>query len=497
VFRVRTAENVAIFVALQWVNRVLGVVTKIVLIRLLMPDVFGVFALAAGLIGFIGTFGGFGLDYAIIRKGDRVAEADYNAGMSLRLVIALGLFVASIVVAGPWASLFSLPSVASASQVLAIVYLVGPFSFVPSTRLSAELRYRAIAVPSLAGQISNSVISVALATLGFQLWSLVYGLVISQVIATVAFSVMEPWTFRFMLNREVVRPLLAYAKHLVSASFLAFLITNIDNFTVGFFLGSTALGFYAVAYGIGYLPVSLLSTPAGSALFPSLVKIQDQTETLRRGYLESLGYAASLIAPAGIGVIVLAPELVSVILGPVWIPATVPLVFLALYGLFRAIIDFSSSLFAAVGKPRLISVLNLYILIGSSALLVPLTLTYGISGTAVAVTVPVAAVSVLAIYQAANTLGSGFGELASRVRGPLLSAELMGVLVWGCRTVTYRVLPSQVSLPFGETTSAATIVLLIALPIGALVYFGFLRLIDPTGFRGIGRNALLAIRAHR
>src|SRR2546422_829465 len=268
-----------------------------------MPDVFGVFALAAGLIGFIGTFGSFGLDYAIIRKGDRAAENDYNVGMSLRLVIAVGLFVATVAVAGPWASLFALPSVASASQVLAIVYLASPFSFVPSTRLAAELRYRTIAGPSLAAQISNSLLSVVLAAFGFQLWSLVYSLVVSQVVATVAFSLVCPWTFRFSLRRDVARPLLAYAKHLVSASFLAFLITNIDNFTVGFFLGSTALGLYAIAYAIGYLPVTLLSSPAGSALFPSLAKIQSQGDALRRGYLESFRYAVVFIAPVAFAIV--------------------------------------------------------------------------------------------------------------------------------------------------------------------------------------------------
>jgi O-antigen/teichoic acid export membrane protein len=137
VFRARTAENVAVFVGLQWFNRGIGVATKLVLVRLLAPDMFGVFALAAGLIGFIGTFGSFGLDYAIIQKGDRASKADYDVGMSLRLVIAVGLFAASLVAAGPWASLFKLPSVAGATQVLALVYLASPFSFVPATRLSS------------------------------------------------------------------------------------------------------------------------------------------------------------------------------------------------------------------------------------------------------------------------------------------------------------------------------------------------------------------------
>ena len=494
-FRARTAENVAVFVALQWVNRVLGVVTKIVLVRLLLPDVFGVFALAVGLIGFIGTFGSFGLDYAIIQKGDRATKDDYDVGMSLRLLIAVGLFVASIVVAGPWASLFSLPSVAGATQVLAIVYLVTPFAFVPSTRLSSELRFRAIAVPSLAGQISNSLISVALAALGFQIWSLVYGVVASQVIATIAYSVVHRWTFRFSIRREVARPLLAYAKHVVSASFLGFLITNIDNFAVGYFLGSTALGLYAVAYAIGFIPVSLLSSPAGSALFPSLAKIQLREEALRRGYLESFGYAAVFIAPAAFGMAMLAPEIVHILLGPVWIGATLPLFILAFYGLGRALLDFGSSLFAAVGKPRIIAMLNLYVLVGSIILVFPLTLAYGISGTALAMTVPVGIVAVVSIARGGKVLGLDARTFFEKLRSPFLAAEAMGVLIWVLRLTLYAILPDRVALPLiGRSVSEATVVLAAGVPFGLVLYFALLWVLDPTAFKGIWRHVLMVLR---
>lgn len=493
-FRARTAENVAVLVGLQWFNRVFAVVTKIILIRLLMPDVFGVFALAAGLIGFIGTFGSFGLDYAIIQKGDRATKHDYDTGMSLRLLIAVGLFVASIFLAGPWASLFSLPSVSGTTQVLAIVYLVSPFAFVPSTHLSSELRFRAIAVPSLAGQISSSVISVALAALGFQIWSLVYAAVVSQVIATIAYSAVQPWTFRFSIRREGARPLLAYAKHIVSASFLGFLITNIDNFTVGFFLGSTALGLYAVAYAIGYIPVSLFSAPAGSALFPSLAKIQLREEVLRQGYLESFGYAAIFIAPAAFGMSVMAPEIVRVLLGPIWIGATVPLVVLGFYGLARALLDFSSSLFAAVGKPRTIAILNFYVLIGSSIFVFPFTLVFGIPGTALAMTVPVGVVAFISFGRGAKILRVDARTFLRKLKAPLLAAAAMGVLVWILRITLYAVFPDRVFIPLlGGGVSNATVVLAAGIPFGLVVYLALLWVLDPKAFEGIWRHALMVL----
>src|SRR2546428_13842660 len=100
----------------------------------------------------------------------------------------------------------------------------------------------------------------------------------------------------------------------------------------------------------------------------------------------------------------MAPEIVRILLGQIWIDATIPLIILSFYGLARAVLDFGSSLFAAVGKPRIIAMLNLYVLVGSMILVFPLTLMYGISGTALAMTVPVGFVAVVSISRAAKVL---------------------------------------------------------------------------------------------
>jgi len=273
------------------------------------------------------------------------------------------------------------------------------------------------------------------------------------------------------------------------------LITNIDNFTVGFFLGSTALGLYAVAYVIGYTPVALLSSPAGSALFPSLAKIQLREEALRQGYLESFGYAAVFIAPAAFGMAMMAPEIVRVLLGPIWIGATVPLLVLAFYGLARAFLDFGSSLFAAVGKPRIIAILNLYVLVGSAILVFPLTIAYGISGTALAMTIPVGVVAVVSISRAAKVLRADVRRFVGKLRCPLLAAAAMGVPVWVLRVSLYATLPDRVSLPLvGRSVSEAAVVLAAGIPFGLLVYLALLWVLDPMAFQGIWRHARMVLR---
>src|SRR5436189_2737245 len=110
--RASTAENVAILIGLQWVTRGFAIVTKIVLARILFPADFGIFALAASLIGFVSVLGNFGLDFALIHRGDAGRDEDYDVAMTLRLMISVVLFVAALFLATPWSTIFHEPSLA-------------------------------------------------------------------------------------------------------------------------------------------------------------------------------------------------------------------------------------------------------------------------------------------------------------------------------------------------------------------------------------------------
>jgi hypothetical protein len=193
--------------------------------------------------------------------------------------------------------------------------------------------------------------------------------------------------------------------------------------------------------------------------------------------------------------VVLSPEIVNIPFGPIWAPVTLPLLILCFYGLFRAMIDFSSSLFGAVGKPRIIAELNLYILLLSLVPLFPLTLLFGINGTSVATTVPVAIVALLSIFRSAGILQGRTRELYARLRGPLAAAEGMAVVVFGFRLLLYDVLPTRIPFPFSSHgISENTIVLGAGVAVGMLVYFMFLLIGDRKTILGMRRTLASVLR---
>ncbi len=493
-FRARTAQNVAIGVGLSWVNQLTQIVAKVALARLLFPDDFGVFALAAGLVGFVSTFGAMGLNYAIIQKADAATEKDYDVGMTLRLLTSVLLMIVALVLAAPWAALFGQPLVAPTTYVLAVMYLITPWSFVPSTRLTAELRYKVQILPNLAGQLAYAGVAIALAFVHWGVWALVAGTIMGQVASVVGYMLAAPWRFHLSLKWSVARPLLGYAWYLLAVAILAFLMANIDDFAVGYRWGTTQLGFYAVACALGYIPMTLISGPAGSALFPSFTKLQNDLVALRQGYLESFAYAVGIIAPAAIGLAMVAPEIVGIALGRGWAAVAAPLFILAFYGLARALMDFSGALFSAVGRPRVVAQMNA-IVVGLSALLIlPLTWYGGIVGAALAMTAPVVLVFGVSIVWTARTLQIPPLAVVSGSRGPYVAAALMGIVVYAVRTALYAVLPPRLGLFAGLSMANATVVFLVALPLGIATYTAVLRRLDRALFDGFWKNIGMALQ---
>ena len=98
-----------------------------------------------------------------------------------------------------------------------------------------------------------------------------------------------------------------------------------DNLLVGRFLGSTALGFYNLAYNLLMFPTNNISAVVGRVMFPALSIIQHDKQLVRDAYVTANRYIAAVSFPLMIWVLVAAPQLIRVIYGPKWIPV-IPLV---------------------------------------------------------------------------------------------------------------------------------------------------------------------------
>jgi len=405
--------------------RVFNFVTKIILARLLAPADFGLLAIGLLTINSMGLFRDLGFGAALIYKKDDSDHTAANTAFILLPIVASLLFVLSYLSAPYIALFFDNVAVESIVRVLALTFIISSFGTIPSMLLEKELEFRKKLLPETMPAAGYACVTIGLALHGYGIWSLVYGQIVSAVLMSVLIWMVSDWRPTFRFDREVAGELFGYGKHIMGASVVIFLITNIDDAIVGRMLGMEALGFYTIAYTISNLPATQITHLVSRVMFPVYSKLQDDQDALRNAYLKTLKYVSMLSIPAAFGIFVIAPDFVSVVLGDKWMPAVPALQVLCIFGMIRSIKATFGPIFQATGNPKIIRDIALLKLVLMLILIFPLTYKYGILGTALATTVPSILTAVLQIWKIAKIFNQKMFLLFRVLLPPFINAIIM------------------------------------------------------------------------
>ena len=86
-----------------------------------------------------------------------------------------------------------------------------------------------------------------------------------------------------------------------------------------------SVGDYAIAFNLTMFPLSRIVAPLQSITFSAFSKMQNDRRALATGWLRSVALVALVVAPAMLGMMVVAPLFVPVVLGDHWLE-TVPVI---------------------------------------------------------------------------------------------------------------------------------------------------------------------------
>ena len=136
----RMASGAAWMVSFKIIDRVVGIVSTAILARLLVPEDFGLIALAASVIAILELMGAFGLEAALVQRPNATRDHfdavwTFNAAFGL----CLGLVVAAI--ASPTAQFYGDPRLFSVMLMIGLRHTIGGFENVGIVMFRKELNF--------------------------------------------------------------------------------------------------------------------------------------------------------------------------------------------------------------------------------------------------------------------------------------------------------------------------------------------------------------------
>ena len=432
--------------------------SMLVLVRLLEPSAFGLMALVWVVLFVFDALQESGLGSAFIYRRDDIKHAAGTAAV-FAAISGTALYACCFLAAPVAAHLFRAPELTDVLRVSALTLILKGVSVVPSAILERELDFRARANIDLIAATVQVGVSIGLATSGAGVWSLVAGILTSAAITALMYWWLTPWRPSLGLaSWGMLRELLHYGRFITAGNLLVLVNNTVDNVLVGRMLGTTQLGFYAVTFRLATMPDDVIGYIVGRVMFPVYSRLQDDSATFRRVYLQNLQRIALLALPASIGLIVAAEPIVLALLGSGWTEVVTPLRILGAYALIRVFAAPSGDVFRGAGRPHLIPAFLLPGTLLTVALLLVLVPRLDLNGAALSMLIVTCSIGTPMFITTMRLLGVRFGELARALAPSFACAGILAV-------VLVALLPLADTLP-----PVAALVLMVG--VGAVSYIG-------------------------
>lgn len=359
----KMAAGATWMVLFKLIERSIGLISTLILARILSPSDFGVIAMALSFIFFAEQLTAFSFDIALIHNQSATRE-HFDTAWTGNLLLGLSITLFMLLAAYPIAYFYKHPELVWVVCALALGPLISGAENIGVVAFRKELNFRKEFLFQLSRKAVGFLIVVPMAVIVRNYWALVAGILFSKLAGTVVSYLMHAYRPRFTLSR--VGELMGYSKWLLTNNLIGFFQARTTDFFIGRLFGAGPLGVYNIAYEFAHLPSTELSAPINRALLPGFAKMAD-SEEVSRGYANALSMMAMFAIPCSAGLAVLAPFFVPAVLGAKWLAAVPLMQVLAFNG---AVLMFHSpaySVLIARGYPGVTVIPNgLYVLLLAS-----------------------------------------------------------------------------------------------------------------------------------
>ncbi len=295
-----------------------------IVIRLLQPADYGLFAMTQVVLMFLNLMNGYGFANALVQS-ESVDRRQIAQVFGMLILLNGGLALAQIAMAPLAAAYFRQPLVADLLMAQALLYLFTPFIAIPNALLSREIDFRGQAKVNLVAALLSAGAALVCATFGLGVWTLVIAPLVLFGVRAVGLTLALPWLVPPSFQFKGAGTMFRYGGAMVLVQFFWFLQSQSDVFIAGRSVSPHDLGIYTTALFLTQIVAAKFVPPLNEVAFAAYARIQTRPGGLGSSFLKAVRLIMLLTLPLHFGLAATAEPLILTVLGRQWIEA-VPLV---------------------------------------------------------------------------------------------------------------------------------------------------------------------------
>ncbi len=309
----------------------LGVILFAVQAAALGPHAFGLFSLVMVFIGFCEFVLGMAASEALISIPD-IEDLHFHTMTTANVLASIVLGIAVFAGADSIARVFGEAELAPVLRWMSALPIISAFCAAPIAASKREMRFRPIAMRSIAGLTVGGVIGLTLALLGAGVWALVAQAIVQRGASAIVLWAAVPLRPRFSLSVPHFRDLRRFAAPVMLSRTMNWASGQLPRLVLGFYLGATELGLFSLAARLSDILIQVALEPRISVARVDLRRFASDPAGLESAMRKLFLQMSVFCFPLCIGGAAIVPTLFHAWLDPHWFGGIVVAQLLMLMG---------------------------------------------------------------------------------------------------------------------------------------------------------------------
>jgi teichuronic acid exporter len=404
-------------------SAVIAGIGGIVLARVLMPELFGVYGIISFVVGLGVVLGDLGIGAAFLQRRDLNLQTSLSAAFTAQFGLAL-LLGGVIAISAPfWIRWVGLePSAIAPLQCLSILVPLAALRMPVAVMLERELRYGPVTLAETLDTLVFHSVAVVAALIGWGVWSFVAGVVSARLAGFLVLWRSSRWQPSVGWQWSDLRPTLTFGLPFQGTAMLTLVRDAIVPTAVVAWAGVAAVGYLTWAAALAYLPLQLVSI-AGRVLLPALSRLQTEPRAFAIALERALNRVAVVLYPAAFLLLAGAEPIVRFVYGPSWVPAVPAVQLFCVTAILGGTSNMLVHAFYCLGRADVVFRLNILWTVLLWGLALPLVWWLGFVGFALAS----ACLSLTSVVTALMLKKLVPVRIIPAIRAPLIAGMLAGL----------------------------------------------------------------------
>lgn len=396
-------------------------------IRILAPEDYGLFAMTGVILAFTALLDGYGLASALVRQ-PHITARQIRQALGV-LIILNGTLSVTQIVAAPWvAAYYRQPEIVALLRVQAFMYLTTPFIALPAALLSRRMDFRAQAKANMLAALAAALTALGTALAGWGVWTLVAAPFVLYATRAVAMSRAARFAMVPLFDWGGIGHLVRYGGMMALGQLFWFIQTQADVAIAGRYLTPHRLGIYTTSLFLAQILVAKFVPPLNEVAFSAYARLQHDRTARAQAFVKGVRIVMAAALPFYLGLAVTAEPLVLTVLGGKWREAIPVVRWLALAMPFMTLQVLYQPACDAIGRPG-ISVRNGATGAAIMTIAFLIGITHGVTGLALAWVGGYPLYLLIASRRALPAIGARARDVIGAILPPLLAAAAMAMIV--------------------------------------------------------------------